>query len=333
MAQQVDVKGFGLVEFPDNTDRLTMLNALRHKFSQMPANETGSRAEPYQRNLGERLSGGISSALQRTGLVSDNYGANRIGDNIGMALNALPVIGDAIGGDELGRAIKQGDAGGIGFAALGAIPVAGDAAKALSKMDLAKRLGFDTDNVVYHAGSVTDEFDPARKMDIGFHFGTKEQASKFGEPREYVLKYENPLEIDFDPTIIDEGDFINDRGVAKVFDDVLSEMGLYDAYAAIRAGDALLEEAVEKAEKFDELARKIMDSGDYDYRDLFLRKEYTDAWQAMERYLESKGYDALRYENQLEGAGKSIAVFRPSQIRLKEAEFNPEFTDSGNLYK
>jgi hypothetical protein len=131
MAQQVDVKGFGLVEFPDNTDRLTMLNALRHKFSTMPANETGATAAPYSPTLAERAQSGIAGALTKSGLVTNPYQAQRVGRNVGYALDVLPVVGDALGGDELGRAIKQGDAGGIGFAALGAIPVAGDTLKAL----------------------------------------------------------------------------------------------------------------------------------------------------------------------------------------------------------
>lgn len=132
MAQQVDVKGFGLVEFPDDISRDTMLDALRAKFSKINSGEMVSNgtAAPYSPTLAERAQSGISDALMKTGLISNQYRANRIGGNIGMALEAAPIIGDAIGGDDLGRAIREGDAGGIGFAALGAIPVVGDAARA-----------------------------------------------------------------------------------------------------------------------------------------------------------------------------------------------------------
>lgn len=133
MAQYVDVKGHGLVEFPDDVQRSVMLDALRNKFSKLNQGETVSSgiAAPYSPTLAERAAGAISSGLQKTGLISDNYRANRIGENITMGLEALPVIGDAIGGDELGRAIRDGDVIGGGFAALGAIPIAGDAAKAV----------------------------------------------------------------------------------------------------------------------------------------------------------------------------------------------------------
>jgi hypothetical protein len=96
----------------------------------MPANETGATAAPYSPTLAERAQSGIAGALTKSGLVTNPYQAQRVGRNVGYALDVLPVVGDALGGDELGRAIKQGDAGGIGFAALGAIPVVGDVAKA-----------------------------------------------------------------------------------------------------------------------------------------------------------------------------------------------------------
>ena len=140
MAQIVDVKGFGLVEFPDNIERSVMLDALRRKFSQINQGQAvaNSTAEPYNPGLAERAASAISSGLQKTGLISDNYRANRIGENITMGLEALPVIGDAIGGDELGRAIREGDIGGIAANSLGAIPVVGDFAPAIFAGVLAK---------------------------------------------------------------------------------------------------------------------------------------------------------------------------------------------------
>jgi hypothetical protein len=129
MAQQVDVKGFGLVEFPDQVGRETMLQSLRRKFAQMPANESGATVAPYNPSLSERAKSGIANALSSSGLISNPYQAQRVGENVGVALDFLPIVGDAIGGDDLGRAIRSGSAGDIGFAALGAIPVIGDAAK------------------------------------------------------------------------------------------------------------------------------------------------------------------------------------------------------------
>ena len=87
MAQQVDVKGFGLVEFPDGISRETMLQALQRRFSQMPANESVATVAPYTPSLSEKAASGVSNVLQRTGLISNPYQANRIGGNVETALN------------------------------------------------------------------------------------------------------------------------------------------------------------------------------------------------------------------------------------------------------
>lgn len=178
MAQQVDVKGFGLVEFPDNIERSVMLDALRRKFSQINQGQAvaNSTAEPYNPSLAERAASAISSGLQKTGLISDNYRANRIGQNITMGLESLPVIGDAIGGDELGRAIREGDLIGGGFAALGAIPIAGDAAKAAGRNlpDEIKDLITEKTRFFHGTGSdfeqFSGEFKAGGKLGKGFYF-------------------------------------------------------------------------------------------------------------------------------------------------------------------
>lgn len=132
MAQQVDVKGFGLVEFPDNLPRETMLQALRARFADANAGKATATVAPYEPTLAERVQRGVSDFLTDKGIISNRYGAERIGENVSTALNFLPVVGDALGGDEFGRALKSGSAGDVGFAALGAIPIAGDAAKIAS---------------------------------------------------------------------------------------------------------------------------------------------------------------------------------------------------------
>ena len=67
--------------------------------------------------------------IKGAGLISDNYGAQQIGKNVTALGEFLPGIGDAAAGDEFGRAVAEGDNLGMGLAALGAIPVVGDAAK------------------------------------------------------------------------------------------------------------------------------------------------------------------------------------------------------------
>ena len=59
MAQEVDVKGFGFVEFPDDVERSVMLDALRRKFSQINQGQAVPTATvaPYSPTLAERAAG------------------------------------------------------------------------------------------------------------------------------------------------------------------------------------------------------------------------------------------------------------------------------------
>jgi len=86
-------------------------------------------AQPYNPSLSERVSQGIGNALHDSGIVSDRYGANRIGKNAGSLLEMLPGTGDIAAADDFGRAAAQGDMLGMSMGALSAIPVVGKAAK------------------------------------------------------------------------------------------------------------------------------------------------------------------------------------------------------------
>ena len=136
----VQVKGTDQqIRFPDDMSREQILQVMRQ---QWPTNSyanalnmtTQGSVEPVQQTLGDRLKQGIADTLYDTGIISDRYGAQRIGENLAMGAEALPVIGDAIGGDDLGRALREGDAAGIGFGALAALPVVGDAAKSYRRV-------------------------------------------------------------------------------------------------------------------------------------------------------------------------------------------------------
>ncbi len=132
----VDIKGVGQAQFPDEMPIDDIRSFLRNKYYQRaaqgqsdilsPAPQTVS---PYEPTLTERLGGGIAEGLKGAGLISDNYGAQQIGKNVTALGEFLPGIGDAAAGDEFGRAVAEGDNLGMGRAALGAIPVVGDAAK------------------------------------------------------------------------------------------------------------------------------------------------------------------------------------------------------------
>ncbi len=132
----VDIKGVGQAQFPDDMPIADIRSFLRNKYYDRAAQGQSDIlspqpqiASPYEPTLTERLGGGIAEGLKGAGLISDNYGAQQIGKNVTALGEFLPGIGDAAAGDEFGRAVAEGDNLGMGLAALGAIPVAGDAAK------------------------------------------------------------------------------------------------------------------------------------------------------------------------------------------------------------
>ena len=132
----VDIKGVGQAQFPDDMPINDIRSFLRNKYSQgvikgksdllAPAPQT---IEAYNPTLSERMGQGVSDVLHDAGIVSDRYGAQRIGSNVAALGEMLPGVGDATAGDEFGRAVAQGDKLGMAMSGLGVIPVAGDAAK------------------------------------------------------------------------------------------------------------------------------------------------------------------------------------------------------------
>tara|TARA_R110002012_G_scaffold320193_1_gene542718 strand:- start:177 stop:1424 length:1248 start_codon:yes stop_codon:yes gene_type:complete len=137
----VQVKGVANpIQFPDSMSEEEIKAILQQKFNaDMFKRATGelsdaltpvtNTAAPYNPSLVDKMGSGIANTLKDTGIISDNYGAQRIGKNVSALAELLPGIGDATAGDEFGRAVAQGDKFGMAMAGLGVIPVAGDAAK------------------------------------------------------------------------------------------------------------------------------------------------------------------------------------------------------------
>jgi len=172
----VEIKGVGKAQFPDDMGISDIRTFLRNKYYQDEAQGV-SRAldpapqtiEPYKPSLAERAGTAIGEGLKSSGLVSDTYGAQRIGKNISALAELLPGIGDATAGDEFGRAAAKGDNFGMAMAGVGVIPVAGDALKGSIKK--ARKLVDDIEfkykediaplQIEYRAGAT-----PERKAEI-----------------------------------------------------------------------------------------------------------------------------------------------------------------------
>jgi hypothetical protein len=133
---KVNIKGVGVAQFPYDMPINDIRSFLRNKYSQGVISGQSDAlqpvenvAAPYNPSLVDNIGSGIASGLTSTGLVSDNYGAQRIGKNIASIGELLPGVGDATAGDDFGRALSKGDQFGMAMAGLGVIPVAGDLAK------------------------------------------------------------------------------------------------------------------------------------------------------------------------------------------------------------
>lgn len=131
-----------VVQFPDDMRAQEILAKLREY---RPPNYSDALQKPpsmamaYEPTLAEKMGQGISNALYDSGIISNRFAAQNIGRNATTGAEVLPVIGDALGADELGRAIKEGDAAGIGLGALSMVPVVGEVGvKKLNKAEFLK---------------------------------------------------------------------------------------------------------------------------------------------------------------------------------------------------
>jgi phospholipid N-methyltransferase len=185
--------------------------------------------------------------------------------------------------------------------------------------------------VVYHGTTNRfNEFDKTKTMDIGIHFGTKEQANDFatkkgGHVFPVYLSVKNMLELDFDPTVVD-GDQFMYRGF-RYYEDTLNriieEMGMGGS------GNMNVDKALVLAEEADTFTEEA--SASEDDRLDGLDELTIPFWRALQDVMEEAGYDGYQYENQLEGdGGVSYSVFSPTQIKSaisNTGDFDPSNPD------
>jgi predicted GNAT family acetyltransferase len=197
----VRVKGVANpMQFPDDMDINDIREFLRKRFANqavagnqpMDLAPLQGQARASEQSLAQKAGQGISDALVDSGIISDRFGAQQIGQNVTSIGEFLPGIGDAAAGDEFGRALKQGDNFGMAMGALGAIPLVGDAAKKGIKAYHGtpnKFNRFDLDKI----GSTSD----SGMFGKGFYF-TEDQAlaetyaKKDGRVIEAELNLKNP---------------------------------------------------------------------------------------------------------------------------------------------
>ncbi len=249
----INIKGVGQAQFPDDMPIADIRNFLRKKYSQQaiqgqsdilaPAPQT---IEAYEPTLSERMGQGVSDALYNTGIVSDRYGAQRIGSNVATLGEFLPGIGDAAAGDGFGRALQKGNYGEAALAGAGNIPILGDMAifagalaknadlGALRKAKMLEDTGADRNEIWKETGwfndrgdwkfeiddsrsvfDIKDEALAAKRVDLEFALaGDKQGAEKYNKSKALEADLINK----YGPNYSDDWDKVPEAEQEKYFE-------------------------------------------------------------------------------------------------------------------
>jgi hypothetical protein len=193
--QPVNVKGYGVVPFPDDISVDEIRATLRRRYTDQADNDllqgaleygapTGNVAAPYNPSLMERTAQGIGGALYDSGIISNRAGAQQIGKNVTSIGELLPGIGDVAAADDTIRAYNKGNYGEAALNAVGVVPLLGDAAifagvlaknadlGALRKAKLLEDTGADRNRIWKETGWANDNGDWKFEISDALDFDT-----------------------------------------------------------------------------------------------------------------------------------------------------------------
>lgn len=160
---------------------------------------------------------------------------------------------------------------------------------------------------VYHGTTSSEPFFIFEKDDVGFHFGTEEQAKERATDEKSIIKaylnIRNPLVIPQD---------IGDWNGLNMADYILSGDIDFD-----------ITEDLRKTEKDIETLEKIAADTDSDGYN-------SSASKAMREFLKSKGYDGIQYLNSFEGDKESVSWIAFNSTQIKSATDNIGTFDGTN---
>jgi len=177
--------------------------------------------------------------------------------------------------------------------------------------------------VVYHQTNQNfTVFDPKKSQDFGIHFGSEQQAKslagdKPGTLHQVYLNISNPLELDFDPTVVGNDDsYVEGEYHDKILRKVIQAMTgkQYAFYEGVSEQQGKnLDVAFKRAEKADVLVAELLENDDT--RDTRGSNKIKNFHVSLGKLIESFGYDGVFYENEIEGSGVSYIAFKPTQIK------------------
>ena len=303
--QPVNVKGYGVVPFPDDISVDEIRATLRRRYTDLADNDllqgaseygapTGNVAAPYNPSLMERTAQGIGGALYDSGIISNRAGAQQIGKNVTAIGELLPGIGDVAAVDDTIRAYNKGNYGEAALNAVGVAPLLGDAAifagvlaknadlGALRKAKLLEDTGADRNRIWKETGWANDNGD--------WKFEIDDSASK-GNP--YQIEPKEAYSRLYDDAIIAGDGSLNEK---------LKAIKPYREYST----DDLINERNRKWS----VAEGKFDSGDENALSLFMD--------------DVKGIDAM--------LGQTRSSYAPVKGYLKHDELYNQYPDVGDIH-
>ena len=349
----VDIKGANQsVRFPDDMSEDEILSILRQSDLTASINQ---RLQPIQgqamadnASLRDTASGKIAEYLKRSGLIKNNYQAQRVGENLTAFLEFAPGLGDASAGDDFGRSLAQGDKLGMGISALSMLPVVGKAAgKGLkaglkeldnlpmdeaSRMARAKEMGFNPERTYYHgtSGDIAS-FDPAKKGDVTESRSAKKAFWFTDDPEVTARSYAEYSSRDMPvKRKLRDADLAEKRGDWDEYDRALAEAEKLeqDIIDDPLRGQTIMPITLPDTEEMivrDMKGRSFDDFGVSDEIDEILDDAKS---MGMKGVVFDNLNDAVGFANK---PARHVAIFSPENIRSKFAKFDPSKRESAKI--
>jgi hypothetical protein len=222
-----------------------------------------------------------------------------------------------------------------------------------NRMQRAKEMGFDTEKPAYH-GTLSD-FEAFEEGDLGFHFGTPDQASHrinfisstqgvdnfLALPEQEKQKMGTGL-LDYDslayfkganikPVYLNIQNPLEMRDVGEWKDPYAVSVELMDT----PVGRKYRKDLLEIQEEIDQIKYTFEDqTGPDGWQNSMEAEQFMDELRQM---IKAEGYDSVKYRNAVEGTrdswpySYSYIALDPSQIRSVSAKFDPEQKESADI--
>lgn len=173
--------------------------------------------------------------------------------------------------------------------------------------------------VVFHGTMAPEGFDVFKEptSELGFHFGTLEQASKFVADRTIEMKRASAARSGFvDPW---------KPRIYAVYLSIQQPLALGDLgdWTAFSVGEALRAARIISLSEHERVMKAW---------DTLESNAQTKALAIVKHYLDRDGYDGIVYDNDAEGPGESYLVWHPEQVKSAVGNRGTYRRDAAEIY-